>query len=95
MGYLTDYRIIKAPPAAVQMIQDLSEYTWVDEDYLYGVKWYNWSKHLITVSEEFPLHTIVLQGLGEEDDVPWRVYAKNGVLKEGKTVTTFEEPTFE
>ena len=95
MGYYTDYTIVKAPPAAVEQLHSISVYTWENEDELFGVKWYSWSNDLALVSKSFPLHTLVIDGVGEEYPDIWRAYAKNGVVIKVQADVTFKEPTFD
>ena len=93
MGYYSNFRIIQASDRANYEIKIKSDYFWSD-DSLLGVKWYECFEDCEDVSFYYPDEVIILEILGEDDTEPRRHYFKAGVHKEGKTVITFEEPSF-
>jgi hypothetical protein len=76
MGYYTKFDVSENEEFVVGALMDISGYAHFD-----GVKWYNWQKDLVRVSEMFPDQLIRISGVGEGDGIEidiWEAYAKNG-----------------
>lgn len=97
MGYYTDYTVScdSTNVNARKNIQDeLDKNPY--KPYMgerFNAKWYDHDTDMINISRKFPDVTFILDGLGEDDDTPWRTYYKNGGIQEATVTISYSKCT--
>lgn len=100
MGYNTDYQLtIIEPkqPTTTEIVKALREQC-KDAEYaidskgqtIESSKWYEHESDMKAFSLQFPNHTFVLDGIGEDGE-RMRKYFRNGKMQDAKPILTYEE----
>ena len=98
MGYYTDFTLKVTPPFnSENEVSDfnetftrLTDYEFENDFTMYGVKWYDHDKNMLTLSRTYPDRLFQLDGVGEEHDDVWRTYYKDGKSHDAEVITTYE-----
>ena len=56
------------------------------------MKWYDHKNDMYTLSTEYPDYIFLLEGIGEEHDDQWRLYACDGVMEEVRAKIVYDAP---
>lgn len=85
MGYYTRFEINQETDYLSNIEQRFEEVTQYNYSSLFedgnSVKWYDYEKDMKKLSEEYPKHTFILKGYGEESEDMWIHYFKRGKSK--------------
>ena len=107
MGYYTTFELRvqnkeQDTPENVQAIQDAIIEQESDNRHVFdndgqsvwsdgGIKWYEYTEHLIEISKKLPNLVIQVDGEGEEVGDIWRAFWKDGLVQEVKRTVIVED----
>lgn len=94
MGYYTNFELTHDSDTIddevlAKELTEVSGYDWEDDLYLGEAKWYDWQKHMKSVSKMHPDTLFTLEGEGEEHGDMWIAFFKSGKMQMEKAKITF------